>query len=126
LLTARRRENNNMTFSDQSDELDIVRMLCGDDFAELAALYMTDSPKRIATLREAFAADDRARIVKVAHAFCGSCTSIGATGLSALCRDLELCAWTIDAAELAQKLDLIEAGYDRIRTRLRTMVGPGA
>lgn len=108
------------------DELEAVHMIFGDDMAELAALYTADGPKRITTLREAVATDDRARIAKVAHAFSGSCMSIGATGLCDLCRDLESSAWTIDADGLARKLDRIETEYERIRAKLRMTVGPGA
>jgi HPt (histidine-containing phosphotransfer) domain-containing protein len=114
-----------MTSFDPSDELESVHMIFGDDFAELVALYTTDSPKRLATLREAITEDDRARVAKVAHAFGGSCISIGATSLAALCQDLESCARTLDACGLARKLDLIAVEYERIRARLQAMLGRG-
>jgi HPt (histidine-containing phosphotransfer) domain-containing protein len=110
----------------QSDELETIQRIFGDDYVQLATLYAADSPKRVAALREAVAAGDRMRVATHAHAFSGSCVSIGATGLSGLCRDLESCAGTADPGVLAEKLGLIETEYERICARMRTMIGPGA
>jgi HPt (histidine-containing phosphotransfer) domain-containing protein len=111
--------------SGRNDELEAVRLMFGEDYAQLATLYAADSPQRVATLREAVAADDRARVARLAHAFSGSCASIGATGLSDMCRDLESCAQATLSGELAEKLHAIETEYERICARLQSLLAAG-
>lgn len=107
---------------EKHDELEEVQALFGADFAELAALYQTDSPKRIGILHQAGAAGDGAQIAKVAHAFSGSCASIGATHLSALCKELELHAKEGMLTDFHRKLSIIEAEYNRVSAKLQAMV----
>lgn len=107
-----------------NDELDAVRDMFGADFAELAKLYRNDSPPRIATLRQAGMAGDCPQVAKVAHAFAGSSASIGASGLAALCKELELCAKANTLNDFTQRLAAIEAEYDRIGNRLQAMQQP--
>lgn len=108
---------------DRKDELEAVHMIFGADFAELSALYRTDSPNRIALLHEARAAGDHQRIAKVAHAFSGSCASIGADHLSTLCRELELLAQRGVTDSIDEKLDAIELEYARVAAKLRSLTG---
>lgn len=104
-----------------TDELDAVREIFGVDFAELAKLYQRDSPPRIAALYSAAAAGDRLQVAKVAHAFAGSSASIGATSLSALCKELELRAKANAPDDLISQLAAIETEYSRISDRLQSM-----
>lgn len=106
----------------KNDELETVQTLFGAAFAELAALYQIDSPKRIGILHQAGAAGDGAQIAKVAHAFSGSCASIGATHLSALCKELERHAKDGVLAGFDQKMNAIEAEYNRVSAKLQVMV----
>lgn len=108
------------------DALDVVRDMFGADFAELARLYQQDSPPRIAALHRAGAAGDYPHVVKVAHALGSSSVSIGATGLSNLCKELELRAKAGELDDLAARLAAIEAEYSRISTKLRSMVRSNA
>ncbi|WP_194721043.1 response regulator [Noviherbaspirillum malthae] len=103
------------------DELDMVRDMFGADFADLAALYRNDSPPRIAAMREAQAAGDSARLAKVAHALGGSSASIGASALSALCRDLESAAKAGTLDDFPARMESIEAEYRRIDAKLQSM-----
>ncbi|MEN3296684.1 MAG: hypothetical protein V7642_5937 [Burkholderiales bacterium] len=107
--------------AEKEDELEMIYAIFGDDFPELSALYQTDSPKRIALLQEAIAAGDRALAAKVAHAFSGSCASIGATRLSALCKDLELLAKDAASQGLGEKLAEVEAEYQRVSARIQSL-----
>jgi len=106
------------------DELEAVREMFGADFGELAALYQNDGPPRLAAIREAFAAGDCARVAKVTHALAGSSASIGATGLSALCKELETAAkaGSLDAFE--QRMTAIETEYARICSKLQSLLKP--
>jgi CheY-like chemotaxis protein/HPt (histidine-containing phosphotransfer) domain-containing protein len=104
------------------DELEVVRGMFGADFVDLARLYQVDSPPRIALLHDAGAAGDEASVAKIAHAFSGSSASIGATTLSALCRDLEISAREGALQDFAQRMALIEAEYGRVCAKLRSMI----
>jgi HPt (histidine-containing phosphotransfer) domain-containing protein len=61
-------------------------------------------------------------VAKIAHAFSGSSASIGATTLSALCRDLEISAREGALQDFAQRMALIEAEYGRVCAKLRSMI----
>ncbi|HEY8606675.1 MAG TPA: response regulator [Noviherbaspirillum sp.] len=102
------------------DELEAVCRTFGKHFAELAALYLADSPARLLLLKEAVAGGELALVARVAHAFSGSCASIGASGLSQQCRDLELDART-RAAGLDRRLRGIEIAYARVAARVRQL-----
>jgi HPt (histidine-containing phosphotransfer) domain-containing protein len=107
--------------AEKEDELETISAIFGDDFSELSALYRTDSPKRIAILQEAIAAGDQALTARVAHAFSGSCASIGATRLSALCKELELLAKDAAAQGLQDKLAEVAAEYQRVSAKIRSL-----
>jgi HPt (histidine-containing phosphotransfer) domain-containing protein len=108
--------------AETDDDLEAIYAIFGEDFSQLSTLYQADSPKRILILREALAADDRARVAKVAHAFSGSCASIGATRLSALCKEFELLAKGRTSDGLEEKLSAIETEYQRVSAKLQSMV----
>ncbi len=105
-----------------ADELDAIYEMFGDDFTELADLFQTDSPKRIAALHDASAAGDTAKMASVAHALSGSTASIGATSLAALCKEFEIRAKAGQLDGAAPRLAAIEAEYTRIEARLRVML----
>ncbi|OWW22126.1 hybrid sensor histidine kinase/response regulator [Noviherbaspirillum denitrificans] len=107
-----------------TDELEKVKDMFGADFAELAALYQQDGAPRLAAMREAAAAGDRTRLAKVSHALGGSCASIGATGLSALCKALELSVKAGSVADVDAKMDAIEAEYRRVCGKLQSLLEP--
>jgi CheY-like chemotaxis protein/HPt (histidine-containing phosphotransfer) domain-containing protein len=107
---------------DCGDELDMVHTLFGADFAELAALYRNDSPPRIAALHQAYAAGECERMAKVAHAFSGSSASIGATGLSALCKQLEISAKMEVLDDVEKRLAAIEAEYCRVSSKIQSLL----
>lgn len=104
------------------DEIDAVRVMFGKDFPELAHLYQRDTPPRIASLHRAYADGDCHQVAKVAHALGGSSASIGATGLSGLCRTIETQArsGTLDGFE--QAMDRIENEYGRISSKLQALI----
>jgi HPt (histidine-containing phosphotransfer) domain-containing protein len=107
--------------TERDDELEEIHAIFGADFRELSTLYQADSPRRMVILREAMAAGDRALLAKVAHAFSGSCASIGATRLSALCKELEHLAKGKASDGLEEKLSAIEAEYQRVSGKLQSM-----
>lgn len=108
-----------------ADDIDAVSAMFGDGFQELAALYRKDSLPRIAALREAWQAGDARRVASVAHAFAGSSVSIGAAGLSALCRKLEAGARRGALDEFDRILSDIELEYARVSAKLQALAQGG-
>jgi CheY-like chemotaxis protein/HPt (histidine-containing phosphotransfer) domain-containing protein len=106
----------------ESDDLESMRDLFGPNFAELAALYQDDVPKRLAALELAAAAEDAAQMAKMAHSLSGSCASIGATRLAALCQELELRCRAGLSQNHEPGLAAIKAEYARIDAKLDAMV----
>lgn len=104
------------------DEVEAVQNMFGPDFAELAALYQADSPPRLAALRQAHADGDSFELAKVVHALGGSSMSIGATGLSALCSELERRAKTGAGGDTHARLAAIETEYARIVDKLQALL----
>lgn len=104
------------------DELEAIHDMFGADFAGLAALYTRDGSPRLAALGEAHAAGDWTKVAKVAHALGGSSASIGATGLSALCKELELRAKAGTLEGFESRMAAIESEYRRICNKLQSVL----
>jgi CheY-like chemotaxis protein/HPt (histidine-containing phosphotransfer) domain-containing protein len=107
------------------DELEVTQQMFGHDFAELAQLFLADTPQRLMALQAALAIGDTAAFAKVAHALCGSSASIGATALAAICRELEIRARNGIPAE-APRMQSIEREYARIAIKLQAMTQTGS
>ncbi|WP_292935315.1 response regulator [Noviherbaspirillum sp.] len=105
-----------------ADELEYVRDAFGADFRELAALYQNDAPPRLALLRQAHACGDHVLFAKTVHALGGSSASIGASGLSAMCRDLEMLMKSGARIDFERRMNAIEAEYRRISGKLQSML----
>nr|WP_238380034.1 response regulator [Janthinobacterium sp. Marseille] len=104
------------------DDLEATQAMFGADFAELVDLFLTDSPKRFVFLHEAILANDALTVAKFAHVLCGSTSSIGATTLAALCRELEIRAKNNILGDATLRLTEIELEYARIDKKLREML----
>jgi CheY-like chemotaxis protein/HPt (histidine-containing phosphotransfer) domain-containing protein len=107
---------------EERDEFASMQKMFGADFAELTALYLADSPKRIASLTEAIAEKNAARIAAVAHSLSGSCASIGATGLAAICKELEIRSKAEQLDNIEEMMSEISMEYARVNTKLQSMV----
>jgi CheY-like chemotaxis protein/HPt (histidine-containing phosphotransfer) domain-containing protein len=105
------------------DELEAMQEMFGADFPDLVALYLTDAPPRLAALHEAWKTEDHIQVGRIAHAFAGSSASIGATGLSALCKELEISEKAGTLVDFAEKIAIIEAEYRRISSKLSALIG---
>lgn len=108
--------------ADAPDELEEVKADFGPVFAELASLYRQDGPSRIAAMWQAFSRSDAAALAKVSHALGGSSASIGARGLAARCKALELLARTALPDDASERISDIEREYARIASRLEAMI----
>lgn len=106
----------------QDDELEATHQMFGEDFAELAHLFLEDSPKRLALLNQASAEQDAIAIAKFAHVLCGSSASIGASTLAALCRELEIRAKNNELDDIPARVGAIEFEYARIDAKLHAIL----
>jgi CheY-like chemotaxis protein/HPt (histidine-containing phosphotransfer) domain-containing protein len=104
------------------DALEATRQMFGERFAELAQLFMRDTPRRLAALEEAVKGRDTARIADIAHSLAGSASSLGATALGARCKQLEMEMRSGQTGTLAEKKAAICAEYDTVVARLHELL----
>ena len=78
-----------------TDVLNSLRELLGDDpsgradFAQLIAVFLSDSDKRMAQIQEAVGNSDAVQISAIAHSLSGSGANVGASALADLCSQME-------------------------------------
>jgi CheY-like chemotaxis protein/signal transduction histidine kinase/HPt (histidine-containing phosphotransfer) domain-containing protein len=104
------------------DDFASMQKMFGADFEALTQLYLSDSPKRITSLTEAIAEKNPARVASVAHSLSGSCASIGATAMSALCKELEIQSKADQLDNAEEMLAEIGMEYARVSTKLQSMI----
>ena len=107
-----------------ADPLEEARQLFGARFAQLARLFLADSPKRLEALGAAVAARDVNAIADIAHTLVGSASAVGALALSDHCKALE-------QAARSGRMELIDGAsgaileqYGIIDARLQRMLQP--
>ncbi|MEW6572968.1 MAG: ATP-binding protein [Bacillota bacterium] len=85
-----------------------------DIVSQLIDIYLSDTPPRLAVLRQAVAEKDTSALFQAAHSLKSSSANIGALRLAAICRDLESMgrAGAIEGA--AEKAVRVEAEYARV------------
>src|SRR5215210_1088659 len=94
----------------------------GELLAELVRLFSDDAPRRIAELRDAVAADDASAVERAAHAFKGSCGSMGAVGMSEIAAELQSVGASGDLSSAAALIERLEEEYGRVRAGLAAEV----
>jgi HPt (histidine-containing phosphotransfer) domain-containing protein len=111
------------------DTLAELRDLLGQDEPEalrdLLDVFLADTERRLATLREAVLAMETATIALTAHALKGSCATFGAVPLARLGAQIETEARVGNRAASEDLLVQIEAEYLRVRAALRRELSPG-
>jgi HPt (histidine-containing phosphotransfer) domain-containing protein len=105
-----------------ADDLDAMAEIFGSDFPELASLFQADSQKRIAALYQAAAQGDYAEMIRLAHVFSGSASSMGASYLAFLCKTFEAQIQSGLFTDLEPRLQAIEAEYARTDNRLQLLL----
>jgi HPt (histidine-containing phosphotransfer) domain-containing protein len=76
-------------------EFERLHDICGDDAAlerEFLEKLLASTPEALAQLAAALAAGDPPRVRADAHALKGSCLTLGAAALGAVCQEIELAA----------------------------------
>jgi PAS domain S-box-containing protein len=94
-----------------------------DILAEVIAVYLRDTPPRLAALHEALAHADAGALRGAAHYLKGSSSQMGAVQMAQLCADLEEQARAADLADAAQTLRRLEAAFGRVHAHLQAVAG---
>lgn len=87
-------------------------------FADLLALFLSETPARLDALRRAAAAEDAATLKWEAHTLKGSCGLLGAGPMAAACSALDALGESGTTAGAAALLDRLEAEFGRVRRAL--------
>jgi HPt (histidine-containing phosphotransfer) domain-containing protein len=96
-----------------------------DILAELIAVYLRDTPPRLAALHEAVTHGDTEALRRDAHNLKGSSSQIGAVQVALLCADLEHQAGTTDLTGATETLRRLDAAFGRVRAHLQALAGGG-
>jgi signal transduction histidine kinase/DNA-binding response OmpR family regulator len=94
-----------------------------DILAELLAVYLRDTPPRLAALHEAVACADAEALRRAAHSLKGSSSQIGAVQIARLCANLEEQARTTDLRGVAETLPRLDEAFGRVRVHLQALAG---
>jgi HPt (histidine-containing phosphotransfer) domain-containing protein len=94
-----------------------------DILAEVIAVYLHDTPSRLAALHEAVTRADAGALRGAAHSLKGSSSQIGAVQMAQLCADLEEQARAADLADAAQTLRRLDAAFGRVQAHLQPVAG---
>ena len=108
--------------------LNVLREMQNDDspdiLGDLIETFFENSPRLLASAREALAAGDAARLSGSAHSLKGSCGNFGAKHLAKLCNTLEHTALNGGADAAAGLLAAIEEEYRRVHAALSAQLQP--
>ncbi len=85
---------------------------------EMIALFLEETPHKIAELQQAVEQHDAQRLAYTAHALKSSCAQIGAIPLSELCQQMESAGQTNHLADSELLLVHIKAEYERVQAVL--------
>jgi HPt (histidine-containing phosphotransfer) domain-containing protein len=98
--------------------LEEFRAMMGEVASELIGLFLEDTPNLLAELRGAVGQKDAEGLERAAHTLKSNSATLGAMTLSALCRELEAMgrAGTLEGA--VEKLEQVEAQYERVKAVL--------
>jgi CheY-like chemotaxis protein/HPt (histidine-containing phosphotransfer) domain-containing protein len=91
-----------------------------DDFlTEVIDIFLQDSPRVLADLRQAASAKDSRLVQRYAHKLKGSSANLGAVAMAEKCGEIEALA-AAGEGEVERFLGPLGAEYERVRTRLQS------
>jgi HPt (histidine-containing phosphotransfer) domain-containing protein len=95
-----------------------LRDLGPDDFSELIRMFLDEAAGRVARLRAIQQHGDVAELSGVSHALRGTSAAFGATGLAALCSEIEASATASEPGGLEMLVEAVALEFERVRTAL--------
>ena len=94
-----------------------------DEFLrEIAAIFLEDTPMRIAELDQSLIAGDVSKFTRAAHSIKGSSANLGAMALRAAAEKLEQQSRTRGLADVASLVAAIKAEFARAQVELAALV----
>jgi len=94
----------------------------GTFLAEIATLFLQDTPPRVEAIRRALEQNDATRMADQAHALKSSAANVGATALRELCIEIEAIGMRGNVAGAPEKLRDLAATYARAANALRAFL----
>ncbi|WP_426105423.1 response regulator [Massilia sp. TSP1-1-2] len=108
----------------EGDPVEAARRLFGEKFAELARLFLDDTPPRMAALAAALNTADGARLAEISHTLAGSASAVGALAMSDRCKALEKASLNGDGAAIRLASAALGEQYALIEARLLALLEP--
>ena len=93
-----------------------------DLYAKVAGIYVSNSSMLVGTIRTAVVEDDKAALLRAAHALKSSSANVGATALAEMCREVEVAA---NGGDFDLACALVERLLDEHRQVLRALEEQG-
>jgi CheY-like chemotaxis protein/HPt (histidine-containing phosphotransfer) domain-containing protein len=110
---------------DQVVVRDLVEVM-GDEFSDLVAVYLEDSPKSVSILEDAIARNDVMGLVGPAHSLKSTSANLGATHLSDFAKKIEHGARSGTLTSPAVAVSQLKAEFGRVQVELTLMLVKGA
>lgn len=94
-----------------------------DEFLrEIAAIFLEDTPQRIAELDQSLATGDAARFTRAAHSIKGSSANLGAVALRSAAEKLEHQSRAKGLGEVADLITHVKAEFARAQVELTALL----
>jgi len=84
-------------------------------FSEWTAMFLEDTPPRLALLGDAVDRGDTRIVEQIAHYILGASAHVGATGIAALCSQIQALGRSGDFGPASKAVDELLAEYERFR-----------
>jgi len=84
----------------------------------LSEMFLADTPRRLAALREALGREDAQALAREAHTLLGTCASLGARRMAGVCEELQALGRAGDLAPATRALDRLETEFGHVRAAL--------
>jgi len=89
---------------------------------EIIEIFLSDTPERIAELKESLGHGDRERFLRNAHSIKGSSSNVGARALRIAAEQIEIQAHEGLSPGLSTPLAELTAEFDRVRAELQRLL----
>jgi histidine phosphotransfer protein HptB len=93
----------------------------GEFLREIVAIYIEDTPKRLADLRACLASGDVTTFTRAAHTIKGSSANVGAQVLKAIAERLEAISRKDGLGAVGSLIDDCDAEFGRVAAELRRL-----
>ncbi len=91
----------------------------GDEFVrELIEIYLQDTPRRLAEIEQALGKQDAVTLTRAAHTIKGSSSNFGATRLSKVAQEIEMCGKAGDLPAAAAICGRLKTEYAQVALAL--------